>query len=58
MYDLCDANSIVQGKVTPLMWAVKKEYEPSLAVVKVLLKGKANVNATSKVSVWGMNVCV
>merc|ERR1719174_2439095 len=32
----------------PLMWAVKNESAPSPAVVKVLLKGKANVNATSK----------
>ena len=44
--------SIVQDKKTPLMYAALNKSAQALAVVEVLLKAGAEVNARDKVSAW------
>ena len=46
------SHSVVQLKQTPLMYAVRNESAQSPAVVELLLKAEADVNAANDVSAW------
>ena len=45
-------HSIVQWKKTPLLYAARNESAQARAVVELLLKAGADVNATDYVSGW------